>query len=308
MKKFKGQSIITKKIASKIAEFNKNSFARYINDSNRLKQLYADIHNDKVIEIEIVSFSSTYDFNEQVLSILSFIKNIGIPISWTLYSDGTHTQEQINRIESAFTFLKLIKTDIIENYIRDNIKDSLIPYKNLLISYAKKLPLGKRLFLYLNYSIKYPTLFIDSDIVFYQKSQCIINLLNDSKDGWFLPDADYNNLDSRYVANTTPQHYQVNGGFFLLNKELVKVSNGLDFLKILDDKYEYFSDQTVFHIIISENNFMPLDPRIFILNSGDQFDFSYLHPKETIAIRHYTGPVRHKMWQQNWKWHLSFTH
>ena len=55
------------------------------------------------------------------------------------------------------------------------------------------------------------------------------------------------------------------------------------------------------HILLIDNEFMPLDPRRFILDSGDQFDFSYLLPFDKIAIRHYTGPVRHKMWQAGWR-------
>lgn len=306
MKKIKGQGKLTKMLASKVATFNKNNFNRYISEIDKLKQ-FIDYYGDKTIDVEVVSFSSAHDFSEQVLSILSFIKNVGLPATWTVYSDGTHTSEQIKKLESEFTFLKLIKTDFIDAYIRKNIKPSLLPYQEILISYANKFALGKRLFLYLNYFIVKPTIFIDSDIMFYQKADCLSSIINHNENGWFLPDADWNNLDSRYMAITIPQLYQVNGGLFIINKELAKLSKGLDFLESLNDTYEYFSDQTVIHIILLENNFMPLDPRIFALNSGDQFDFGYLYPKGTIAVRHYTGPVRHKMWQRDWKWHLSLS-
>ena len=307
MKKIKGQGTLTKMFASQIASFNKKKFTMYISKKDNLKQFVFDFYGGKKINIDVVSFSSAHDFSEQVLSILSFIKNVGVPASWVVYSDGTHTNEQVNHLEREFSFLKIIKIEHIDDYIRKNIKTSLLPYIELLTKYAEMSPLGKRLFLYLNYKIIIPVLFIDSDIVFYQKSSCLDNLINDKKNGWFLPDADWNNLDSRYMANTTPQPYQVNGGLFIINKELSEVSLGLNFLKSLNNSYEYFSDQTAIHIILLANNFIPLDPRVFALNSGDQFDFGYFYLKDTLAVRHYTGPVRHKMWQRDWKWHLSIS-
>jgi hypothetical protein len=141
--------------------------------------------------------------------------------------------------------------------------------------------------------------------LFYDKASIINILLSDEANGWFLPDDAWGCLDSRYKAENTTQLYQVNSGFFLLNRELVNLTKGVNFLQSLNGKYEYFSEQTTYHILFKDNNFMPLDPRIFVLNSDDQFDFSYILPRNKMAIRHYTGTVRHKMWQRDWKWQLS---
>ena len=66
------------------------------------------------------------------------------------------------------------------------------------------------------------------------------------------------------------------------------------FLKELNSTYEYFSEQTVMHILSKTNNFKRLNPQDFVVDSADQFDFSYLYTPKNLAIRHYTGPVRHK--------------
>ena len=305
MKKVKGQGRLTKMLASKIAAFNKDKFKRYIDDATKLAQLSKELYNNTNIDIEIVSFSSSFDFAEQILSILSFIKYVGLPIRWTLYSDGTHTNDQLNLLKTSFEFLEVINIADFANYVEDNISKDLLQYKQELKLYAKNVPLGKRMFLYLNFDIKRPTLFIDSDIVFYSKAGCIKDILATNYNGWFLPDFDWGCLDSRYMLAQAPQPYQVNGGMFLVNKNLEHLAVGMDFFRSLGDKYEYFSDQNVFHILLLANGFMPFDPRIFILNSGDQFDMAYSHKVEEMAIRHYTGPVRHKMWQKSWKWHLS---
>ncbi|RZK45168.1 MAG: hypothetical protein EOO61_00925 [Hymenobacter sp.] len=302
MNKVRFQGGITKLVASKIGEKNKSKFSKFIN--NNLSFLAKDV-SGMHIDIEVVSFSSCRDFEEQVLSILTFIKNIGIPSCWTLYSDGTHTAEQISISENAFGFLKIIQNNTYHNSLPGEIKDTLIVHKKYLLDYANKSPLGKKLLYYLNFSIKKPTIFLDSDVLFYQKASCIRNILEENVDGWFLPDAEWGNLDSRYIARTNPQHYQINSGLFFLKREIKSISVGLDFLKCMSGNYEYFSEQSVFHIILSNNNLFPLDPRVFVLNSDDQFDFSYLYSRENIAARHYTSPVRHKMWQRDWKWHLS---
>ncbi|HKB45000.1 MAG TPA: hypothetical protein VKC90_11445 [Chitinophagaceae bacterium] len=303
MKKIKYQGGLTKLITSKIGNKNKKRFARFI------KQNLSLVSNKiigRYMQIDIVSFSSTYDFYEQVLSILSFLRYVGTPASWTVYSDGSHTEGQVKLLESGFEFIKVEKIDW-KNFkvLPDDCKQALLPYKDQLLDYASKLPLGKRLYYYLNHKIKNPTLFLDSDILFYNKASVFNLVLREKVNGWYLPDADWGCLDSRYKEKNSKQLYQVNGGFFIFNQELTDLKEGLDFLKSLNFKYEYFSDQNIFHILFRSNDFMPLDPRIFILNSADQFDFSYLYTREEMAIRHYTGPVRHKMWQRDWKWQLS---
>ena len=305
MAKLKGQGALTKWFTSNIASYHKKIFTEYITQNNNLYSLCNSIKSSKEINIEIVSFSSNSDFSEQVLSILTFLKYVGIPISWTIYSDNSHTNEQIALLKSALPFTKLITTDFNNSFPEENIKNTLKPYKNHLFNYANTRPLGKKLFLYLNHFITIPTLFLDSDILFYHRASCLHDVIKEESLGWFLPDAEWGNLDSRYLKTTFPHLYQVNSGLFLASEEFSNVNKGLDFLESMDGVYEYFSEQSILHIILVDNKFNPLDPRYFILNSNDQFDFSYSYNKSGIAARHYTGPVRHKMWQRDWKWHLS---
>lgn len=303
MAKLKYQGGITKLICSQIGDRNKKNFEQYV-DSN-LPDLVTKCSASE-IHLHVASFSSNRDFYDQVLSILSFLKYVGTPQSWTLYSDGSHTAFQTELITNCFPFLELKRVDWQNKENSEiEVKERLKPYKEYLIDYVRKQPLGKKLFYYLNHEITSPTLFLDSDILFYKKSSAFNLLLSENVPGWFLPDFEWGCLDSRYRSSFNGQAYQINSGFFLLLKEIPDVKPGMEFLKSLNGDYEYFSEQTTFHILFRSNDFMPLDPRIFVLNSGDQFDFSYLYPREKLAARHYTGPVRHKMWQRGWKWHLS---
>ena len=303
--KFKYQGGLTKIVASKIGEKNKKKFIKFI--EKKLSTL-TSIKSDNQIQLDVVSFSSSHDFYEQVLSILSFLRYLGTPDSWTVYSDGSHTAEQINFLKVGFEFVQVRINEWKDTVqLSSCCKDTLIPYKTCLFDYAENMPLGKKLFCYLNHEIKKPTLFLDSDIIFYRKATVMEMILREKVNGWYLPDEGWGTLDSRYKNSNIAKSYQPNSGFFLLNQELTRVEKGMNFLKSLNLKYEYFSEQTVIYILFECNNFMPLDPRMFILNSEDQFDFSYLYSRDKMAVRHYTGPVRHKMWQKDWKWHLSLS-
>lgn len=306
MRKFPGQSGFTKNVATAMGKRNRKNFAKIV--TNNLCGLLIQVNQKRTIDIEVVSFSSCYDFPEQMLSILSFVKYIGIPLKWTIYSDGSHTEAQKKQIDAEFEYVTIESVDWEEmTSIEEFCSDELKPYHKYILDYAQNHAFGKRLFYYLNYSIKRPTLFIDSDILFYEKSNVFEILINEKPkaNGWFIPDAVWGCLDSRYIAMNSQQTYQVNAGLMFVLKKFDKYKKALDFYKVLDSKYEYFSEQTIINILLKENNFMTLPPKTFILDIGDQFDFSYLYKPNEIAVRHYTGPVRHKMWQKDYKWHLG---
>lgn len=306
MKKLPGQGGLTKKIATAIGKTNREKFKKRLELD--LSKLVEQVNQNGKIAMELASFSSFNDYEEQVLSILSFVRYVGVPAKWTLYSDGSHTQEQIDQLENNFKFVTIKSINFSElSSIEDLCKDEIKPYHKYILDYGKKFALGRRLFYYLHHKIEVPTLFIDSDILFYDKANSfdIILTENPKPNGWFMPDPVWGCLDSQYKERHTEQFYQVNAGFMLLTKEFDIIKNGLDFFKIMAYKYEYFSDQTIFHIILKDNSFMPLTPKTFILDAEDQFDFRYLHKPNEMAVRHYTGPVRHKMWQKDYKWHLG---
>jgi hypothetical protein len=307
MKKLPGQGGITKKIATSIGKLNRAMFLKQV-DLN-MSSLLLKIKQKKTIAMEVASFSSRNDFPEQLLSILSFVRYVGIPIKWTLYSDGSHSQEQIEQLEKSFDFLTVIKginwTEI--QTLKGLCNEELLPYEAYLIDYAKRFPLGKKLFYYLNHLIVNPTLFIDSDILFYNHATVLELILTEKPmaNGWYMPDVSWGCLDSRYKAINTEQIYQINSGFIFANTAFQNIKDSLEFFKTYNFIYEYFSEQTIYHHLLKNNTYMPLTPKTFILDSGDQFDFSYLFKPKQMAVRHYTGPVRHKMWQKDYNWHLG---
>lgn len=307
MIKLPGQGGITKKIATAIGKANRTTFLNQVDEN--LFKIIEKVNPKKAIAMEVASFSSYNDYAEQILSILSFIRYVGVPEKWTLYSDGSHTKDQIEKLENSFNFLKVnqgLNWNEIKS-LKSLCKVELEPYEEYLMDYAKKFPLGKKLFYYLNHSIVKPTLFIDSDILFYKHASVVELILTEKPraNGWFMPDFSWGCLDSRYKAINSEQIYQINSGFIFANSAFEHVKDSLEFFKTYNFTYEYFSEQTIYHHLLKNNTYMPLPPKTFILDSEDQFDFSYLYHPKQMAVRHYTGPVRHKMWQKNYKWHLD---
>jgi len=307
MNKLPGQGGLTKRITVAKGKVNRRKFEKEI--SSNLSNLITKIDRKKNIEMEIASFSSFNDFQEQLLSILSFVRYIGTPLKWSLYSDGSHTQQQIDQLEKNFGFVKVIKginwSEI--KTLKGLCREELLPYEEYLIHYSKTSAYGRKLFYYLNHTIEKPTLFLDSDILFYEHANILELVLSETPraNGWYMPDVNWGCLDSRYKAVNSEQIYQINSGFIFANSPFKRINESLDFFKTFNFTYEYFSEQTIYHHLLKNNVYMPLTPKTFILDSGDQFDFSYLFSPKEMAVRHYTGPVRHKMWQKDYKWHLG---
>ncbi len=83
---------IKRKIVEHISASNKESFLKW--QSQHLPKTTGDINYD------VVSFSGAKAFADQLLSIYTFYRNVGKPVSWKIYSDGTYSQEQILALES----------------------------------------------------------------------------------------------------------------------------------------------------------------------------------------------------------------
>ena len=302
-RKLKFQGGITKTITIKIAKKNKEVFAKQV-DQNFDFMFSNFSKNAPSINLDLVSFSSSRDYYDQLLSIFSFVRYVGIPNQWTIYSDGSHTKFQKQLISKHLTFATIETTAWNQGIPELNLIAELKSYEEYLFDYASKLPLGKKALYYINHNLTCPTLFLDSDIVFYERADTLLKLTKEEK-GWYIPDPDWGCLDPNYKSNNEEQYYQINSGFILMNTTQLNLNPGLEFLKNLEGKYSYFSEQTMMHLILKQNHFMPLDRREFVIDTADQFDFSYLKSPKEMAVRHYTGPVRHKMWQRDYKWHLS---
>jgi hypothetical protein len=239
--------------------------------------------------INVASFSGSKTFVEQLYSVLSFYYNVGIPNSWTVYSDKTHTAEETALLQQI-PGLKVLHWD----------HNLAIRFDGLL-RFGQYNIWGNRLHAYLNHPITTTTIFTDSDILFYKKFGDFIPTLN--KQNWFIADG-APHFD-RYLTDRfgAPQAPFLNAGFLIFN-ERPDWESAVQYILNRDDRntWEHFTEQASIHYMFqADRNKGILDPRYFVLSGSDSFKFGMDFNPDRIAMRHFVSVVRHKMWQTDWQ-------
>jgi hypothetical protein len=286
-KKIKYQGGITKRICQKLADKHKKEFRNLI-----LKKERVFTYANRPINFEMISFSGATAFEDQLLSIYSFVHYAGVPIKWIIYSDGSYTQTHTDIFKREFPFVALVNWDV-------NSKNT---NEELLKDYISKYGTAKKVTLIAGHQYVNPTIFIDSDIVFYPNIAAYLNNPLLSKGLWYVPDAIGN--VSHFIAETKDSIYPFNFGMLIMDGSF-NFDDVYSYLEALKGQYAYFSDQSAFEYAFRKQGAQILDPRQFIIDTEDQFDFSMKYHPGDMAMRHYTGPIRHKMWQKGWKWHFE---
>ncbi len=236
----------------------------------------------------LVSFSGKAGLPEQIASILSFLRYCGRPARWVIYSDGTHDEDSQALLEPWREWLRLESWDA-------NL-DGALRSAPVLEQYAAEQAMGKRMIAYSRHTLDGPTLFLDNDILFFPRIAELLPLAIRGDRPWFLPDVAWGAFDSVYLASHPAREmYGVNGGFFLL-KPGFSWQIAIDYIGSLDGSYEFFSDQTAYHLCLTAQGACPLDPRRFIVSLEDQFSYRSAFRTDRVAMRHYVHDVRHHFW------------
>lgn len=288
---------LTRIACVKIAKWQRQQFSQLI-QHGKIKIPEGKFCPPNLVIPSFVSFSCSRDIEEQILSILTLIYWVGKPQSWTIYSDGTYSNEQVQLLQSLGDFIKVKLWD------ENKTSSTLVGYESYMTDYASNHALGKRFCAYTTHKVDVPTIFLDSDVLFYQQAPIFLEVALREGGHWFLPDIGWGTLDSRYTEHHGREMFQLNGGFFITCPGF-SWEPALDFLRFANNKFEYFTEQTATHIAFQKQSGKPLNSLYFVLSTSDQFQFNLHYQTSEIAIRHYVNPVRHKMWQFGWQWHIT---
>lgn len=269
-----------RKFSVEVAKSRKKAFELFYNSSFFDKTVPETVFT-------VVSMSGSKYLLDQLYSICSFFANAGTPQKWIVFSDGSYTEEE-TALLSRIPFVEVRDIDT-DKYDIDK-------------AYFNRYPLLKKLAAYEQLPVNSTTILTDSDILFfpafknYEKVICSHN--------WYLSDEDRFYFDDDYLAEGNADMYGTNSGFIILNsKPDWSTATKYIFNKLKNkNPFGHWSEQTAIHLMIrQEQDFFPLDPRKFILSGKDSFKISVEPSWREIAIRHFVGPVRHKMWQTNWE-------
>lgn len=262
-----------------ISTLNKKSFLKNLEESFWI--------NPKTINLISISFCGSKQYADQLYSICSFYKNVGQPKQWLIYSDGTLTTHQIN-------ILQKIQNVLVKQLYELN---NYFPGKLL-----KQFPTLNKVNIVANYSNSADVImYTDSDIVFYQSFSKL--LPTDTDFNYYLVDEAPYYFDKSFLKSNSYIEYPFNFGL-LIQKKPLNIEKVLDYIRqqISKNSLKYWTDQTGFQILIQQSNeFLPLDKNLFKVGGKDSFTIAHCVDYKKIALRHFVGPVRHKMWQYHWK-------
>ena len=262
------------------------NFLRSIYKSSLSNLVSFPIAQERQVPIKVYALSCERDLPEQVASLRSFLRHVGIPKAFTIMSDGSYTEESIKLLRLVHP---CVDVQLLTKFQRDDLPQSVYEY-------ASQQAMGKKLAALMSIPIDDATLYTDSDILFFQGASDLADLAaSDDLDTYYLPDCK-NSLDKRLIYEDIEQQNPINAGFILFKKAL-DWNKSVQRLASLKEPPNYFSEQTIVNLTIKLSNGNALAREKYIMNVDDQFIYPDQFVTKQIAMRHYVSDIRHKFWQ-----------
>jgi hypothetical protein len=244
------------------------------------------ITQERQVPIKVYALSCERDLPEQVASLRSFLRHVGIPKVFTIMSDGSYTAESIKLLRLVHP---CVDVQLLTKFQRDDLPKSVYEY-------ASQQAMGKKLAALMSIPIDEATLYTDSDILFFQGASDLADLAaSGDLDTYYLPDCK-SSLDKRLIYEDIEQQNPINAGFILFKKAL-DWNESVQRLTNLQESGNYFSEQTIVNLTIKRNHGNALSSEKYIMNVDDQFVYPDKFATKQIAMRHYVSDIRHKFWQ-----------
>jgi hypothetical protein len=243
------------------------------------------LNPSRAIPLEVFSYSSEATLPEQIASIRSFLRHAGRPKRFTVVSDGSHAKCSIQ-------LLKDVDPSVT---VQLSIESPTSEWPERFRRYLATHPTGKQLALMMSLPINGPALYVDSDVLFFPGAiDLIARAAEKDLSAYYLADCKFSG-DGRLLRDAAEQCEPVNTGTLLLFQKL-DWSSGVDRFLELGGAPNFFTNQTLTHLVMHANRAQPFDPAKYVLKLDDQFLYGDQHANATLTLRHYVNPVRHKFW------------
>lgn len=260
---------------------------------NTLRQFYRALlpfivrrrlNPSRSVALHVFAYSGEAMLPEQIVSIRSFLRYVGRPRSFTVVSDGSHSERSVRLLELV---------DPIISVVRANQLASGLPEK--LQEYLRSHPTGKQLALIMSLPVDDPALYVDSDVRFFPAAVDLVKQAGrHDAPAYYLADCQFSG-DPRLLRVSAERREPVNTGVLLLFEKLDWSLSINRFLE-LEGEPNFFTNQTMTHLAMHKNGARPFDPAKYVLQLDDQFVFSDHYAGAALALRHYVNPIRHKFW------------
>lgn len=249
------------------------------------------IATDTEVPINVVSYCGEKSLPEQIASIRSFLKHIGRPRQFTVVSDGTLSNGSCDILKSLASVIAISDSG---EWVPRNLPAEIYPY-------LTNHPTGKQLALIMSLPLDDPTLYIDSDILFFAGAKNLHRLLeNHVAPAYYLADCRLS-ADERLFRSDVEKAGPVNTGALLLFERL-DWALAIDRFIEIKGSPDFFTNQTMTHLTMHANAALPFDHRMYVLQLDDQFEYLDRYASRDLVLRHYVTPVRHKFWKTLARW------
>jgi len=237
------------------------------------------------LSFDVVAYSGEKTLPEQVASIRSFLAHVGRPKKFTVVSDGSYTATSVALLEKIDACVRVQPEPPPPTPgLADDVR-----------AYLAQHPTGKQLALLMSLPANGPTLYTDSDVLFFPGAHVIVDLAQaESVSAFYLADFQFSG-DERLIVAASEKQNPANTGFVFLFQKL-DWSLALERLARLDGAPSFFTNQTVTHLCLHANGARAFDPHKFILQLDDQTIYHDKYARPSLVMRHYVNPVRHKFW------------
>src|SRR5437762_4403617 len=162
------------------------------------------------LPLDVFAYSGENTLPEQVASIRSFLAQTCRPKQFTVVSDGSYTAASIELLENIDRCVRVKKTPpILPSGLPDTIQ-----------SYLREHPTGKQLALLMSLPANGPTLYTDSDVLFFPGAHVIVDLVQaESISAFYLADFQFSG-DERLIVAASEKQNPANTGFVFLFQKL----------------------------------------------------------------------------------------
>ena len=241
--------------------------------------------NPRSIALDIFSYSNEAMLPEQIASICSFLRHVGRPKSFTVVSDGSHAKCSIQLLQEVDPSVT------VRLSIQPPVGELPEGFRRYLTTHST----GKQLALMMSLPPNGPVLYVDSDVLFFDGAvDLILRAREKNLSAYYLADCQFSG-DGRLLRDPAEEREPVNTGALLLFRKL-DWSLGINRFLELDGEPNFFTNQTLTHLVMHANGARAFDPAKYVLRLDDQFVYVDRYADAALALRHYVNPVRHKFW------------
>lgn len=280
-----------------IATCLKENKTKILNHYKQTKIKYQALGTPSIItnpssKIQVSLTTSYADYPLAILAVKSLFLLSQKKLSVMIVDDGTLRKKDISNIKKHLIKARVVKDKLIEKRVKKKFGEKSEIFKNINLPYIRK-----KVVPWL-FSNKEKVLFLDSDILFFQRPREVIEWMEDKFDSFYIQDFQ----DSYFLSNIECLNYfkvrpapKVNSGLLGIRKSemdmqllerLIKLHRSLSV-------YRPLQFQVFFAILFSLNKRSKVLklPKSYLVSLEGSYKTSKL------IARHYVRPVRHKIYK-----------